>query len=92
MFTNWFKVNDIPQCILPHAPLGGEACYGPHTDLDPKIELLPSHIPHALVRQGLSLRLKFRILFIIIQDGCQKPTHCTCLNKRQKCLFEFTVM
>lgn len=32
--------------------LGGEACDGPHLDLDARVELLVPHVPDALDRGG----------------------------------------
>lgn len=45
-----------PSSLLQHLfstlLLRGKACDGPHFDLNAVVELLPAHIPHALVGSG----------------------------------------
>ena len=44
--------HDSLEQVLPTLFLWGEASHGPDLDLDASVELLPSHVPHALVRRG----------------------------------------
>lgn len=45
------RPNSLEQ-VLPTLFLWGEAGHGPDLDLDAGVELLPSHVPHALVGRG----------------------------------------
>jgi hypothetical protein len=47
----------LPQSIFSHSPLRSEAGNGPKADFLPTVELLASHIPHALHRNGLRFGL-----------------------------------
>ena len=49
---------DSLEQVLPTLFLRREAGHRPHFDLDAGIELLPSHVPHALVGRGHRLILR----------------------------------
>ena len=50
--------DDSLEQVLSALFLWGEAGHGPHLDLDPGVELLPPHVPHALVGRGHGLILR----------------------------------
>ena len=50
-------LDERPQVLVAARALVGEARDRPHLDVDPRVELLPPHVPHSLVGRGLSARL-----------------------------------
>jgi hypothetical protein len=47
-----------PERIFSDGSLGSKTCYSPHSYLYTAVKLLPSHIPHTLIGNGLRLGLK----------------------------------
>ncbi len=56
--SNTTETADSLEQVLSTLFLRGEAGHGPDFDLDAGVELLPSHVPHALVGRGHGLILR----------------------------------